>query len=251
VINHAKPQHGLLVGNFVKEDGCNKLHGYVLDDDDGIFPQHKFSLTLPVDRPILIGLSQGFLCFYSQHANPNGFGSIKTTVIWKPAINKTVVIDVLDVLDALPYNYITVFGFGVCPHTSDPKLVKIICSHKMSKKFKSFPERVEVFRLSSGYWRRPHSNQPHKSISFTHNQVVIDDFIYWLASDLINDSHMIVSFDTIIEDFTEVYLPDGLTRGNILISKLMESLVVLENSYGSNVRVWRTFCIIHTRTLDP
>ncbi|GKD06758.1 hypothetical protein Tco_1181732 [Tanacetum coccineum] len=147
----------------------------------------------------------------TQHANPNGFGSIKTTVIWKPAINKTVVIDVLDVLDALPYNYITVFGFGVCLHTSDPKLVKIICSHKMSKKFKSFPERVKV---------------------------VIDDFIYWLASDLINDSHMIVSFDTIIEDFTEVYLPDGLTMGDILISKLRESLVVLENSYGSNVRVW-------------
>ncbi|GKF48683.1 putative F-box domain-containing protein, partial [Tanacetum coccineum] len=184
-----------------------------------------------------------------QHANPNGFGSIKTTVIWKPAINKTVVIDVLDVLDALPYNYITVFGFGVCPHTSDPKLVKIICSHKMSKKFKFFPERVEVFRLSSGYWRSPHSNQPRKSISFTQNQVVIDDFIYWLASDLINDSHMIVSFDTIIEYFTEVYLPDGLTRGDILISKLKESLVVLENSYGSNVRVWMMQNVLHTRTL--
>ncbi|GJT36961.1 hypothetical protein Tco_0936826 [Tanacetum coccineum] len=150
VINHAKPQHGLLVGNFVKEDGCNKLHGYVVDDDDGIFPQHKFSLTLPVDRPILIGLSQGLLCFYSQHVNPNGFGSIKTVVIWNPAINKTVAIDVPDVLDALPYNYITVFGFGVCPHTSDPKLVKIICSHKMvgEKKFKSFPERSLRFLIS-------------------------------------------------------------------------------------------------------
>ncbi|GJT00921.1 retrotransposon protein, putative, ty1-copia subclass [Tanacetum coccineum] len=126
VINHAKPQHGLLVGNFVKEDGCNKLHGYVVDDDDGIFPQHN------------------------QHANPNGFGSIKTAVIWNPAINKTVAIDVPDVLDALPYNYITVFGFGVCPHTSDPKLVKIICSHKMvgEKKFKSFPERSLRFLIS-------------------------------------------------------------------------------------------------------
>lgn len=120
IIHHAKPQHGLLVGNFVIEDGSNKLQVYIVDDD-GIFPQYKFSITLPVDRPILMGFSQGLSCFYSQHAKPNGFGSIKTAVILNPAIKKTVAIDVPDVLDALPCNYVTVFGFGVCPHISDPK----------------------------------------------------------------------------------------------------------------------------------
>ncbi|GKC88438.1 putative F-box domain-containing protein [Tanacetum coccineum] len=218
------------------ENNHTKLLVSVVVDDDTL-PQHKFSVRAPVDHPKLIGSSQGLFCFHGYSVKRNGYGSTKMAFIWNPKIKKSVGIDVPN--DALPYSYVTVFGFGVCPYTSDPKLVKIICSRDMWMECKFIPRRVEVFTLSSGVWRSPHSNLPRNSIAFTHNQVVIDDLIYWRAVDMFDDSHLILSFDTITEDFTELYLPDGFRRGgDVFISKLRESLAVLEKSDKSNVRVW-------------
>ncbi|KAI3776471.1 hypothetical protein L1987_46256 [Smallanthus sonchifolius] len=69
-------------------------------------------------------------------------------------------------------------------------------------------------------------------------EVVIDGFLYWLATDRIITSddgfmyyNLIISFDMISEEFREVNLPNSLAHQSdykLSISKLRESLVVLE-----------------------
>ncbi|GJX60479.1 putative F-box domain-containing protein [Tanacetum coccineum] len=79
-----------------------------------------------------------------------------------------------------------------------------------------------------------------KSIAFTRNQVYIDWFIYWRAFDRsyvggkFQRYDLIMSFDMISEEFTEVYLPGRLAKDSdigLSISKLKETLVVLEYNF--------------------
>nr|GEY33477.1 cinnamoyl-CoA reductase 2-like [Tanacetum cinerariifolium] len=97
------------------------------------------------------------------------------------------------------------------------------------------PWHVEVFTLSSGVWNAlPCSNMPRGSIKLISSQVVIDRFIYWVASKTIvmdddfRKKKLIMSFDLISKEFRVVDIPDRLESGNPLfsISKLMESLVL-------------------------
>nr|XP_043611074.1 uncharacterized protein LOC122582716 [Erigeron canadensis] len=113
-------------------------------------------------------------------------------------------------------------GFGVCPNTLDPKIVKITRN----------TNQVEVFTLSLRAWRSPLSNTcPRESISFG-SQVVVDGFIYWDASDRIEVGGLcrydilIMSFDLTSEEFTELYHPNSCDHD--LLSNLRESLGVVE-----------------------
>ncbi|GJZ53822.1 putative F-box domain-containing protein [Tanacetum coccineum] len=168
-------------------------------------------------------------------------------VVWNPTIRKSIDIVVPNVLDSLPYE--TLVGFGVCPKTNDPKLVRVtsICVPWKFDTISSIPWQVEVFTLSSGVWRSPSINLPRKSIAFTRNQVDVDGFIYWRAFDRsyvggkFQRYDLIMSFDMISEEFTEVYLPDSLAKDSdigLSISKLKESLVVLEYNFKAERRVY-------------
>ncbi|KAK1432417.1 hypothetical protein QVD17_09313 [Tagetes erecta] len=161
-------------------------------------------------------------------------------VLWNFSIRKVVAI----VLPNMGYGrYSTILGFGVCRETSDPKIVKIrqICRSSDIESITCIPWQVEVFTLSAGTWRSPYNNLPRKSIEFSYSHVGLDGFIYWLAVDRIvmdyDDESMsynlIISFDLTNEEFRDVNLPDNLAHEsylNLYMSKLSESLVVLEST---------------------
>ncbi|XP_071735351.1 F-box/kelch-repeat protein At3g06240-like [Rutidosis leptorrhynchoides] len=181
--------------------------------------------------PDIIGSSQGVICLCHFARN---------YVLWNPAIRKSVPIVVHNLLKNSEFE--TVVGFGVCPGTSDPKLVKI--TYISSLKFKPekcIPLQVELFNLSLGSWRRSLSmNVPRKSIEVTWKQVCIDKFIYWLAGDrnlagnTLQTKYLILSFDMITEEFTEIDLPDNLAylhNDFLLIYKLWTSLLVLDTEF--------------------
>ncbi|KAF5797279.1 putative F-box domain-containing protein [Helianthus annuus] len=209
-VNHTH-QHHLLVSYSPVESVEQK---YVSIVDDETFPKQKCSLPDPAGSgPRLL--------------DPHEPGRIiKTAVLWNPSIRKSVAID-------LPYdlhrNSVMIIGFGVCPQTSDPKLVKINSTYSMPDLDTIIysPWQVEVYTLSSQAWRSiPTINQPRNSISLKPNQVVIDGFIYWHALDLVSVSMMttrfegynlIVSFDMTSEEFMEVSLPDSLARAKKII----------------------------------
>ncbi|GKD13331.1 putative F-box domain-containing protein, partial [Tanacetum coccineum] len=222
---------------------------YVSIVDDDTFPQQMFSLTVPVfvnqlNKPTIVGSSQGLLCFYDILTHPDG-SRANTAVIWNPVIKKSVTISVpID----LGVPYCTVVGFGVTPDTSDPKLVKISFDRSLGY-WGDRDTVVEVFTLSTKAWKRLTTNLPRNSTAFSVNHVVIDRFIYWRAYDLrCNDPRyqgleQIMSFDMIAEEFKELDLPDSFVRDHSLfLSKVREESLALVQmkGWGENqvVSVW-------------
>nr|GEY84779.1 hypothetical protein [Tanacetum cinerariifolium] len=229
------------------ESGLPSVVRYFSIVDDDTFPHQKVLMTTPVsvnrlNYPAeLVGVSGGLFCIYGPNRN------IMNAVIWNPFIKRTVTIvvpNVPDDDDDLPYN--TIVGFGVCPRTSDPKLVKITFNDMYQKEYATIPNQVEVFSLTSGLWKRPSSKLPRESIAYMYPQIPINEFMYWLAYDMSSFDrkdqycHLIMSFDLTSEEFTQVYLPQSLASGktHVCISKLNESLVVLEKNDASNANVW-------------
>ncbi|XP_071714054.1 uncharacterized protein [Rutidosis leptorrhynchoides] len=155
----------------------------------------------------------------------------------------------------------SVFGFGVCPRTSVPKLVKISFNsilHFGCIDIHNHTPQVEIFSLSSGSWRKSLCmNVPRKSIELERNHVCVDKCIYWYAFDRTvtgetkRKTNLILSFDMTTEEFTELDLCDGLKEeyvdgaygctGYLSLSKLGTSLVVLQpkGGYGKEISVWR------------
>ncbi|MFS8028977.1 putative F-box domain, galactose oxidase/kelch, beta-propeller, F-box associated interaction [Helianthus anomalus] len=196
------------------------------DNDTATFPHHKVPVTIPqlvVDMykyytVITIDSSHGLFCF---------FGIDNKAVIWNPSIRK--VVDVV-----LPHMvsdgiHVNVLGFGVCPESIDPKIIKIRINTK-----DVVPWQVEVFTLSTRVWRNAYSsNLPSKCFWFGGHQVVVGGVVYFLVSDGVDGrdgcGNLIVSFDLTSEEFGEVKLPDSLTvTRNLSLLKLRESLVVIE-----------------------
>ncbi|GJR88390.1 probable galacturonosyltransferase 7 isoform X2 [Tanacetum coccineum] len=176
-----------------------------------------------------VGECHGLLCLFcaSKDFNDNKRAML---VVWNPSIGKSFGI-------ALPRDYSSdwiVYGFGVCPVTSDPTVVRVSCQSLK-------PWHAEVFTLSSGVWNViPSSNLLRRSVRLNpKTQAVIDRFIYWGASErsrTVNDdptiNQMVVSFDMITKEFKVVNLPDylrkevdGLPMG-VAVAKLRGSLVV-------------------------
>ncbi|GJV14629.1 probable galacturonosyltransferase 7 isoform X2 [Tanacetum coccineum] len=163
---------------------------YLVDDDIETFKvqQKQFALSpllkkYPSSR--VVGACHGLLCLFAFNRR-NNKGMV---VLWNPSIQKSVGISVLS---REPYIDI---GFGVCPVTRDPTVVKVVCAS--NKPF----WHVEVFTLSSGVWN------------------VIPN---------ITSNRMVVSFDLITKEFKVVDLPHNLTNEllSLSVSKLRGSLVV-------------------------
>ncbi|XP_071695364.1 putative F-box protein At1g47790 [Rutidosis leptorrhynchoides] len=218
-------QHRLLVRSIQSNsyDFDNEKYVSIVNDndDDDSFPQNALTLIVPSsvrllgEHPKLLGSSQGVFCFYQW---PELNDTETTVVIWNPAIRKS--------LDIVVPNFIvtSILGFGVCPYTSDIKLVKV--TRKSSWE-------AEVFTLRSGAWKSLSNNMPRYSVELWFH-VCVGMFIYWLASDrtfVDDEKNIIVSFDMISDEFAEVYLPDSLVKlhcNDLEISRLRTYLVVLE-----------------------
>ncbi|KAJ0903596.1 putative F-box domain-containing protein [Helianthus annuus] len=230
-LNQSQPQHLLVsyitggTGNkFVSVDACLPEYKYVSIVDDDCFPHHKFSPVVPptvklLSRPFMLDCSHGLVCLHGWTRDPVNRKK-RLVVVWNPLIGKAVGIEIPDRADI-------VIGFGVCPKTSDAKIVKI----------SRFVEATaEVFTLSSGAWRSVPMNKRLKSESlhFRNTQVVIDGVIYWLTYDNnITDKLTFYSFDLASEEFGEAidfpYNLAGRSGRLYNMSKINDSLVVLSH----------------------
>ncbi|XP_076912206.1 putative F-box protein At1g47790 [Bidens hawaiensis] len=227
-VSQAQPHHLLIT--YQAESSCQDECVSIVDDDS--FPLHKFSPTVPPTVGIMLptytlrfDCSHGLVCFYSFDMDPKAL----ILVLWNPSIRKSIGIMLPDGFDAI--------GFGVCPKTSDLKIVRITCDNWLA----------EVFTLCSRVWRSVSWNLPYKSLEFSHPQVVIDGVIHWHAYDMATKNCRIISFDLTSEEFGEVDLPDGLASPRRVLGprifKLNESLAVLnyrEDDAGNGVcDVWK------------
>ncbi|GKB69382.1 putative F-box domain-containing protein [Tanacetum coccineum] len=215
---------------------------YVSFVDDVSFPQQQLDFAPNVSGLVkrfrdlkVIGSSCGLWCLHTYKNWPT-----EMVVIWNPSIRKSVCIAVPCVLTRA-FGTLTHFGFGVCPSTYDPTIVKIsYLDRKDTDKW-----HVEIFTLSSKTWKMiSSSNLPRESITFQFStQVAIDKFIYWLSCDKIvtsddgynnNNKNFILSFNLITREFKKVNLPPSLENHLSLhfsVSKLSDSLVVSAYTY--------------------
>ncbi|GKA74542.1 F-box domain containing protein [Tanacetum coccineum] len=108
-------------------------------------------------------------------------------------------------------------AFGLCPHTTDPKLVKV-------NVVKTTPIcwEVQVFTLSSRIWKTVYTGAPITSCHLSQDHVYIDGIIYWRSRD-----SFIISFDLKSEKFGKVCLPEGMVTLTFLVV-VNESLGLLE-----------------------
>lgn len=119
---HMDQQHKL-VTYFDLEDFKKK---YVSVVDDDTFPQKEVPAIVPASvkqfkQSTIVGSSRGLFCIYNFYERPSNSGT-NMAVIWNPAIRKSIVFDVPNVLE---FPYANFMGFGVCPSTGDVKVVKI------------------------------------------------------------------------------------------------------------------------------
>ncbi|GKB51497.1 ribonuclease H-like domain-containing protein [Tanacetum coccineum] len=144
-------------------------------------------------------------------------------VIWNPTVRKSVGIFI-----PKASNMRTIVGFGVCPDTSDPTLVKINLD-KISNMWV-----VEVFMLSKRVWKTVYTGAPIKSCDLSWCQVFVDGVIYFLAYDDVfldpgSRFNLVISFDLKCEKFGEVCLPEILVHTpDLNVTKVNESLGLLE-----------------------
>ncbi|KAK1426185.1 hypothetical protein QVD17_14854 [Tagetes erecta] len=246
---HHTQQHRLLV--YCDEPVGDDPNYYVLFADNDTFPQHKLSLTIPllvnefIDYPniSIIGSSRGLFCFHGDVPNNPRDASVQPmAIIWNPCVKRVIPVLVPDVTTKF---FICFLGFGVCPTTNDPKIIKIRFIRDVSETITShIPRQVEVFTLSTRAWRSSYGNLPPKSIYLRGSALDVDGFLYWLANDIIAMTNVIISFDLTSEEFRQVNLPDSLTRCrhiNLSISKLRGSLVlshVIEEGDNCVISVW-------------
>ncbi|KAJ9550915.1 hypothetical protein OSB04_014960 [Centaurea solstitialis] len=197
---------------------------YVSFVDDDSFPQNKFAPPVPPILPSLYGsgiidTSCGLVCLEGS-LPPEGSSKTRMVVLWNPSIRKSIAIVVPDEVQSRSHRLI---NFGVCPETKDPKLVKI------SSKNDDDGNQVMVFTLSSREWRCLSSSNhlPRKSLAFGNiGQTVIGRFLYQFVFE--GEFCLILSFDLTNEEFREVPVPDSLQQSFLTMSKLRESLVLID-----------------------
>ncbi|KAJ9551177.1 hypothetical protein OSB04_015222 [Centaurea solstitialis] len=231
--HHAHSQQHLIISYENLDD---QLINYVslLDDDQ------TAALTVPplVQGKRVVNSSHGLLCMVNSF---DRFSETQMAVIWNPAIKKSIAVAVPNMVDHQEFPFDYVVGFGVCPATMDPKLLKItfISNPLEIQSISCIPFQVMVFTLSSGKWTTLPSttNLPRKSIQFEGSPTVIGQFIYLFGFDWRafygKSRNLIMSFDLTTHEFREVDIPNSLHGSYLSVSRLRESLVLLE--YNSNL----------------
>ncbi|GJV48627.1 F-box domain containing protein [Tanacetum coccineum] len=233
-INRKHPEHHVFV-QYKQENGKK----YISIIDDSSFPNQKSSLTVPGPLSLLrhakpCSSVDGLLCFYGVRRDVAG--QAKMAVLWNPAIRKSVGIPIPNQLSSLKGS--THIGFGICPNTSDPKLVRI----NTFIDSKTVDWEVEVYAWSARVWKSVSNIPPAFKYSYLESgQVYVGGFIYFGALDyrLLGKitSNLIVSFDLKSNEFGEVCLPDRLVNTyNLGVMKVYESLGLLEhNQYDDDI----------------
>ncbi|GKF82717.1 ribonuclease H-like domain-containing protein, partial [Tanacetum coccineum] len=153
-------------------------------------------------------------------------------VFWNPSIRKSVSV-LLEPRVRLGTGWV---GFGVCPETCDPKLVKI-------DKVKGILE-VHVYTLSTRAWKKVSVKSQYKSCRLKyHKGVYVKGFIYWLERDdrpppFGNESYSIVSFNLSNDEFGKVCLPRSLQLSECLeLSKWNECLTVIDHAVAQSFTI--------------
>ncbi|XP_071717869.1 uncharacterized protein [Rutidosis leptorrhynchoides] len=224
---------------------CEYTHNDCIVDDDDSFPQHKISLSQPLSfnrfycrlrkrkQIEFVGCSYGLLCYAGCYLSSEDNDYFNRYFIWNPLIRKSIAIEA-------PYYKRIYVGFGVCPKTLDPKIVRINIIHVsrndvLNDDDKDKVWRVEVFTLSGGVWRSPLTKLPSKWLKIDLSRfgtgdktpTVMNGFIYWCAYN--NDTNTIVSFDLGNEEFAKVRVPGKLVDFNIYKLKNSLGLVGLDH----------------------
>lgn len=188
----------------------------------------------------VVGSSQGLLCLYDFERDRSCYKSATAMVVlWNPSIRKSIGV-VVPRVSGWGFRH-TVLGFGVCPITNDPMIVKITNVSMEMRSTTGVHWAVEVYTLSTGSWRIPTSKLPDKPVTVRWNPVVIDKFIYWFAFHGIEEfvkygvdaNKLILSFDMTTQEFTPIDLPNYFAHKSSMefsISKLKGSLALLEYS---------------------
>ncbi|CAI9270555.1 unnamed protein product [Lactuca saligna] len=111
------------------KDAADSKKKYVSFVDDETFSQQDLAPAVPVLSKFLVdlemvGSSQGLLClrgYYEDPGHPRYKFPTEMAVLFNPCIRKSVCITMPSDLLSLG----TVLGFGVCPTTNEPTIVKI------------------------------------------------------------------------------------------------------------------------------
>ncbi|XP_071734263.1 putative F-box protein At3g10240 [Rutidosis leptorrhynchoides] len=221
----------------------SKLYVSIIDNDT--FPQNKSPITVPEfikrfepGQSYGFCSSQGLLCLFEDAVVE------KKCIIWNPSIRRCIVIPIPDASA-------TVVGFGVCPDSSDIKLVKIR-EYDNSATSNSVNWEAEVYTVSSGIWKTVRSDKPHESVSLNSDQVAINGIIYFSANDYSSrmngyPKNLIITFDLTSDKIGEVQLPDSLAlvSGVLYLSRRMESLAVIHDYEEGEQRVCDVWMMKH------
>ncbi|XP_024994766.1 F-box/kelch-repeat protein At3g23880-like [Cynara cardunculus var. scolymus] len=208
----------LLVRYF---DRTHKIEKYIIGRDDETFGlqfsdiEFQYASTTAYFR--VVGYCDGVVCL-----SDDLFDSTYMVILWNPSIRKSVRVLVPNYEQT--WSQGTVLGFGVCPRTHDPKIVRIVCVNDFSVPHMvriQDHSSVEVFSPASGAWRKHfgvNHYRPHKMIQITWSQICFNGVIHWIACDKQLESNLrclIMSFDLVHEVFAEMPLPDALARQHV------------------------------------
>ncbi|KAF5805473.1 putative F-box domain-containing protein [Helianthus annuus] len=177
---------------------------YVSIADDETFPQKKVSHTIPLllQNPRIIGCSHGLLCLFGDYEDDSddAIFDTETVVLWNLFIRKAVAV-------VLPYwVHGTVLGFGVCPRTNDPKIVKILHDNSWD---------VQIFALNTGVWRSC-NNLPRESVQISGSGCKWESLVVLERDDTVWGVWMMEDGDP--KTFTKLF--------NVSVSIPLESMVL-------------------------
>ncbi|GJX67250.1 hypothetical protein Tco_0302977 [Tanacetum coccineum] len=190
-----------------------------------------------------VASSEGVWCF--------AFGKNLMLLLWNPSIKKSVGISVPN-YTYQPDSPKMIFGFGICPVTLEPTILKI--NYPL---YTDGPWYVSVSTLSSRTWYNlDYDCLPRESIRIKRaGQAVIDGKIFWIGSErfynddgISNKIYLIVSFDLVTHQFHVQDMPEQVRVGEFsppyYISQLGDS-VIISGSFD-----FRNFCFIYAWALE-
>ncbi|GJU02040.1 hypothetical protein Tco_1112378 [Tanacetum coccineum] len=202
----------------------HNLQGYIHSFDENLaFRNFDSNLDLFSLKPV--ASSEGIWCF--------SFSENSFLVLWNPSMKKSVAISVPNYIRQ-PDSPKMIFGFGICPVTLEPTILKI--NYPL---YTDGPWYVSVSTLSSRTWYNlDYDCLPRPSIRIKRSgQAVIQGKIFWIASEkYYNDdgistkNYLIVSFDLVTHQFHVQDMPEQVLVGEFsppyYISQLGDSLII-------------------------
>ncbi|GJS95810.1 F-box domain containing protein [Tanacetum coccineum] len=226
--------------DFIRNYGCRERNtccfnlsfrhntqGYIHSFDENLgFRNFDSNLNVFSLKPV--ASSEGVWCF--------SFLENSFLLLWNPSIKKSVGISVPN-YTLQPDSPKMIFGFGICPVTLEPTILKI--NYPL---YTDGPWYVSVSTLSSRTWYNlDYDCLPRPSIRIKRSgQAVIDGKIFWIGSEkfynddcISNKIYLIVSFDLVTHQFHVQDMPEQVGVGEFsppyYISQLGDSLIIFES----------------------